>query len=74
MLDTPDLHLNPKTFKDPLVFNPWHWKVCDARVLILRLDLCFGSIALWFNLLSEIYFLIRRSWFNYSMFRLTNEM
>ena len=61
MLVTPALHVNPKTFKDPLVFNPWHWKVCDARVLILWFDICCGSITLWFNLLSQINFLIKRS-------------
>ena len=22
------VHLNPDTYKDPDVFNPWRWKVC----------------------------------------------
>ncbi|PRQ25140.1 putative 3-epi-6-deoxocathasterone 23-monooxygenase [Rosa chinensis] len=26
MVVTSALHMNPNTFKDPLVFNPWHWK------------------------------------------------
>jgi len=24
------LHLNPTTFKDPLEFNPWRWKVRNS--------------------------------------------
>ncbi|KAJ7013032.1 hypothetical protein NC653_002915 [Populus alba x Populus x berolinensis] len=28
MLVTPIVHLNPETYKDPLKFNPWRWKVC----------------------------------------------
>jgi cytochrome P450 len=29
------VHLNPTVYKDPNVFNPWRWKVCELRELNL---------------------------------------
>ena len=56
MLVTHALQVNPKTFQDPLVFNPWRWKDCD---------ICCGFITLWCNLLSQINIVIRKYWFNF---------
>ncbi|KAK2978487.1 hypothetical protein RJ640_003241 [Escallonia rubra] len=33
MLATSAQQLDPNTFKDPLVFNPWRWKELDANVI-----------------------------------------
>lgn len=27
MLSAPSVHINPEIYEDPLVFNPWRWKV-----------------------------------------------
>ncbi|KAM7277237.1 hypothetical protein ACFE04_019103 [Oxalis oulophora] len=31
VLVTPALHLNPDSFNDPLMFNPWRWKDLDPQ-------------------------------------------
>ena len=33
MLVNSALQVNPNTFKDPLVFNPWRWKVCSCNLI-----------------------------------------